>query len=354
MDTKRQEAINIWRHCFDDSREYTDMYFTQVYRDDDCLTLDREGKTVASLLLQPYAMRFHSMSHAPVGYICGVGTLPQWRNRGCMTELMHTALRESMKRGYMFDAVIPADETLELYYRGFGFSPAFRVDRQRYTARHTFRPEGEFTVMTDFDSDRAYSFFDMIMSTRMGGIQHSRHQYDCILMDNSVDAGSQVGVCDAYTGEVRGMAFVVPRDGTAVVTDILSTDTDASEAVMNEVRRQYPDMPIEVLAMPGSGYFCHGYRGMARIIDAEAVLKVISSSHPALKRTIRLHDNIIAENNDTFVIGEGSVRRVSSAHRQPDLDTSVEVFTSIVFGNDVTASIFDFPSIQPFISLMLD
>ncbi len=354
MDTKRQEAINIWRNCFDDSREYTDMYFAKVYRDDDCLTLDREGKTVASLLLQPYSMRFHLMSHAPVGYICGVGTLPQWRNQGCMTDLMHTALHESMKRGYMFDAVIPADETLGLYYRGFGFSPAFRVDRHRYTALHTFRPAGEFTVMTDFDSDRAYSFFDMIMSTRQGGIQHSRHQYDCILMDNSVDAGSQVGVCDAYTGEIRGMAFVVPRDGIAVVTDILATDTDASEAVMNEVRRQYSDMPIEVLDVPDSGYSRHGQRGMLRIINAEAVLGAIASAHPALKRTIRLHDNIIAENNDTFVIGDGTVRRGAVAHRRPDIDTGIEVLTSIVFGNDVTASIFDFPSIQPFISLMLD
>ena len=37
-----------------------------------------------------------------------------------------------------------------------------------------------------------------------------------------------------------------------------------------------------------------------------------------------------------------------------DYDVDIEVLTSMVFGNDVTRKILDFPATRPFISLMLD
>lgn len=72
--SKRDEIKKIWTECFKDSREYVDMFFDQVYRDDEAMLLtDQSGSAVSSLLLQRYAMSFHG-SEAPVSYIAGAAT----------------------------------------------------------------------------------------------------------------------------------------------------------------------------------------------------------------------------------------------------------------------------------------
>ena len=37
--SKRDEIKKIWTECFKDSREYVDMFFDQVYRDDEAMLL---------------------------------------------------------------------------------------------------------------------------------------------------------------------------------------------------------------------------------------------------------------------------------------------------------------------------
>ena len=37
--SKRDEIKKIWLECFQDPRPYVDMYFDQVYRDDEALLL---------------------------------------------------------------------------------------------------------------------------------------------------------------------------------------------------------------------------------------------------------------------------------------------------------------------------
>ena len=110
--SKRDEIKKIWTECFKDSREYVDMFFDQVYRDDEAMLLtDQSGSAVSSLLLQRYAMSFHG-SEAPVSYIAGAATRRSKRGQGYMSSLMIDALRESAVRGDMLCSLIPADEAL--------------------------------------------------------------------------------------------------------------------------------------------------------------------------------------------------------------------------------------------------
>ncbi len=58
--SKRDEIKKIWLECFQDPRPYVDMYFDQVYRDDEALLLcDQSDAPVSSLMLQRYLMSFH-------------------------------------------------------------------------------------------------------------------------------------------------------------------------------------------------------------------------------------------------------------------------------------------------------
>lgn len=349
---KKDAVLKLWRECFNDSDQYVDMFFSEVYRDDNALLLEEDDRPISSMLLQRYAMNFHGVTLS-VSYICGAATARRSRDRGYMSALMRQALRESFDRGDGFCTLIPADDWLYDYYGNFSFSPVFYVDIERYTSAHTFRHEGDYTLYETLDSREAFNFFREMMLCRPCTVQHTEQQYRQILMDNSADAGSVAAVADSE-GTPLAMAFAVPVDDEVRVADVLAVDDDARNAVLEEIHRRFAGMPVNVYGYYRCGEGELQRRGMARIINVEKCLSVISGAYPKLNLTLRVSDPVIEENNATFVMSGGKCHRTDEPVDRLDYDIDVEVLTSIIFGNDVTRHILDFPAVRPFISLMLD
>ncbi len=353
MDTK-SAVKKIWKECFDDSAEYMDMFFSQVYDPAHVMVSDVDGKTVSSLLLQPFAINFHGVE-LPANYICGAATMPRFRMQGIMSELIRSALNRCYREGALLCCLIPAHSYLYAYYRNFGFCPAFYTRLCSYTDVHPFSHEGVYNPVAELDTDRAYDFFNRMMHKRPSTIQHSRRQYSQILLDNALCGGVSAAV-ESPDGEIRAMAFAVPDSGQIVVTDMLAEDDDAENAVLGIVLRSFEGMSMRVLAYYGDRPLELRPRGMARITNVMLCLTAIATAHPKLNITIKITDPIIAENNRVFRVKDGKV--TDFPHEQYsgrlDYDITPEVFASIVFGNKVTADILDFPSVRPFMSLMLD
>ena len=349
----KKEAIQqIWRECFNDSDQYVDMFFSTVYSDADAMTAEHDGVVVSSILLQRYAMNFHGVT-CSVSYICGAATLKKWRGMGFMTGLVRRALRESFERGDLMCALIPAGPTLYRYYERLGFSPVFYADIEHYTSAHTFPHEGEYTLITDLDAEKVYEFFNSMMMRRPCTVQHTREQYDQILMDNSVSGGSVIGLSD-LCGNIAALGFVVPVDGEATVTDILACTPDAEEALLDEIRRRYAGDPMTVYGYYGGRDYNLDPRGMGRIVNMYECAGILANAYPGMRLAIRIHDSIIRENNHIYIIDGGSAVINDGYGGRLDYDDDMEVFTSIVFGNDVTRRLLDFPAVRPFMSLMLD
>lgn len=353
MDTK-SAVKKIWRECFDDSDEYLDMFFSQVYDPAHVMVSEREGKTVSSLLLQPFAMNFHGVE-LPAKYICGAATLPRFRMQGIMSELLRSALNRCYREGALLCCLIPAHSYLYAYYRNYGFCPAFYSSLCSYTDVHPFKHEGVYNPVSELDTDRAYEFFNRMMHTRPSTIQHSRRQYSQILLDNALCGGVSAAV-ESPDSEIRAMAFAVPDSGQIVVTDLLAADADAENAVLGQVLRSFEGMSMRVMAYYGDRPLELRPRGMARITNALLCLTAIAAAHSSLSMTIRLTDPIIEENNRVFRVKDGKVTDCphDGFTGKLDYDITPEVFAAIVFGNRVTADILDFPSVRPFMSLMLD
>lgn len=349
---KKDAVLKLWRECFNDSDQYVDMFFSKVYRDDDALLLEQDHRPISSMLLQRYAMNFHGVTTS-VSYICGAATTGKSRDQGCMSTLMREALRCSYDRGDTFCTLIPANEWLYHYYGHFSFSPVFYVDIERYTSAHTFRHDGNYTLYEPLDSPEAYSFFREMMERRQCTVQHTEEQYHQILMDNSADAGTVAAIADG-DGRPVAMAFAVPVDDEAVVKDVLAIDEDTRNAVLEELHREFAGMPMTVYGYykPDDGELQP--RGMCRIINVEQCLSIIAGAYPKLKLAMRLTDPIIAENNGVFVMSGGECLKTDTYKGKLDYDIDIEVLTSIIFGNDVTRKLLDFPAVRPFISLMLD
>ena len=352
--TRRKEDIReIWTESFDDSPEWIEMFFSQVYRDQDALTLSCDGRMVCSMMLQPYAMTFHG-EIVPTSYICGAATIPAYRSKGYMTELMWDALLTSYRRGDMFCTLIPANAPLFHFYEHFGFSPAFYRNVERYTSAHVFSPQKAYTQIADTSTDMAYEVFNGLMMQRPCCMQHTYQQWCQILMDNSVDGGSATVLMDE-DGKGAAVILAVPTDDETVkVTELLARDADARLAALAAVREIYGEMQIEVMGYLDAPQGRETAYGSIRIVNAYRMLQTLADSYPEMKLSLRVRDSLLPQNSHIYIIDRGNVVINDGFGGKLDYDVDIEVLTSIIFGNNETRRLLDFPATRPFMSLMLD
>ena len=40
---KKQQIVNLWRTCFGDSEAFISLYFDRVYKDENAMTIEKDG-----------------------------------------------------------------------------------------------------------------------------------------------------------------------------------------------------------------------------------------------------------------------------------------------------------------------
>lgn len=348
---QKESIKKLWAETFADSREYIDMYFDRVYRDEDAMTVTTGGKLESSLLLQRYGMLFQN-AEVPIGYVAGAMTRRASRGKGLMSALMRDAIRVCHERGDMLITLIPAHDWLYFFYDRFGFSTVFFVDPQRFTALHTFAPEGTYHQVDDLYDDKVFDAFSRFERGRKCSVLHSRRDFLNIIDDNRMDGGKFVVMADE-SGEIVSMAWAVVGD-VVTVTELMGTSHDSREGALAALRSMLPDKAFKVLAPPLAEYRHLYDRGMARIVNARLCLEKIAANNPQWHSRIRVTDPLIADNCHIYEVADGSVSTADDTSRRPDFDVKIEVLNDIVFSSPKTGEILDFPSERPVMSLMLE
>lgn len=352
----KDKVRRIWQRNFDAADKWLDMYFERVYRDEDLLwypAADDDDYPAASLLLQPYHMQWEGRD-INIGYISGAVTDRHYRGRGYMSALMRTAIQESRRRGDLLLTLIPAQRWLYFFYGTLGFSTVFYIDEARYSSKHRFEPAGGYKPTDNVDAAKLYAAVDAMLRQRGNVVLHSRADFDNILDDIRLDGGHAVTIVDDE-GEVAAFALVAKDDdGHVTVRECLSSNNEAREAVLARVRQLYPHASITLVLPAGELEVPIHSRAMARIVNALELLKVYAANNPRVSCAIRLHDEIVKENNHIFVIDRGQALVNDGFGGKLDLDVSQETLLAILCSDPRTGSIFNLPTSRPSISMMMD
>ncbi len=94
----RDELYALWRHCFDDSPEFTNWFFTERFLPHYCAVWVEGGRIVCAAHSLPVHVRVRD-AILPAALVAGVATLPEYRGRGIMRAMLTEHLRRLRSLG---------------------------------------------------------------------------------------------------------------------------------------------------------------------------------------------------------------------------------------------------------------
>lgn len=118
----REKVKNLWKLCFNDSEEFTELYFRLRYNNDINIAIQSGEEVIAALQMLPYPMTFEG-EDIHTAYISGACTHPDYRNRGVMHELLSQAFARMLHNNVALSTLIPAEPWLFDYYGRSGYAP---------------------------------------------------------------------------------------------------------------------------------------------------------------------------------------------------------------------------------------
>ena len=342
---------SLWTESFNETESWIDGFFRDFYREDTLDYFENDGEMVCSLLRIPYRMNFQ-WSLVPMGYIMGACTRKDCRKKGWMEKLLRNSLIDSYENGDLFMALIPRDRPLYFYYDKFDFATVFYIKEDRYTSMHNFHGSGEFTPMTGLSAGLLDSFVRKIEEQMANRVVHSLGDLAGILWDLKEDGGKVVAVGDTA---VRGVAFVIPKEGEVVVRECLTVDDEkVLPDLLQAVKNKYPEFDMVIERTPKPEDRALEARGMLRIINVKRVLEKIATHHRALRQAIKIKDSLIPQNNHIFIIDNGLVVENDDWKGKIDNEMDIKTLAEVLFNTSATGSLFGLPAHRPSMSLMMD
>lgn len=142
----------MWKTCFGDTEEFLDTFFKYKYKPENTLLYFEEGKVVASLQMLPYTITFYEQE-IPFAYMAGLCTLPEYRKKGFMAQLIHKAHEVILQRNIPLAILIPAEDWLYGFYEKYGYEQVFEKDDNPIPLKEIIDAyPGEKVAYKEFDS----------------------------------------------------------------------------------------------------------------------------------------------------------------------------------------------------------
>ena len=371
----KNETRVLWDKCFsEEDKRFVDFYFEKRYNENDNIFIEKDGKVISALQIISYPFSYYGKTIG-CSYLSGCCTDPDYRSQGLMNDLIIKALKQAKNNGACFAALIPASESLFNYYAGTNFVTTFDYSKIRINlsqqVNETTSQQVSNSVISEFqqliansqqptsDFYEVYEYFNNKMRARNCCIQHN--EYDFKVITDDLELFDNHMLVAKYGEDICGLAFCYLRNDEIYIKDVFAESpaifSDLISAAAQRFNSQQPiansQSSINILIPPVAGQKTHRL-GMARLIDAETMLRLYAMSHPKMKMEISLVDTILPENNGTYYINNGTLDKKNSIGTNV---VDIEQLTQALFGYKtemLPEKLKIFNNQAAFMSLMLD
>ena len=229
----REKVKNLWKLCFNDSDEFTDMYFRLRYSNDVNIAIQSGEEVIAALQMLPYPMTF-GKNEIKTGYVSGACTHPDYRNRGAMRELLSQAFTRMLHNDMAVSTLIPAEPWLFGYYAGMGYAPVFRYSSTIFTASEV-TTANEAVVLNKINDyqEEVYRYLDRKLRERPYCIQHTETDFRVILADLQLGKGC---VYILKQGDkIPALAIVYPAGSTWQAGEVVAETPEMHSLLLQRI-----------------------------------------------------------------------------------------------------------------------
>lgn len=285
-------------------------------------------------------------------YISGGFTDADYMSQGIMNQQIIETLHKAKNDGACFASLIPSSESLFNYYKSSNFVTVFDYSKIHINKSKNVEQYISNCNITTFDgSYDIYEYFNAKMRSRNCCIQHN--EYDFGVIANDMELFDNHLLVARYGEDVCGVAFCYLRDGEIFIKEVFAESGAILSDFITTAVKLYNNESVNILVPPVSGQKTH-HLGMARLIDAETMLRIYAMSHPKLNIEISLVDPIITDNNGTYYISGGVLDKKNSIVSDV---VDIEQLTQALFGyhtENLQDKLKVFNNQAAFMSLMLD
>ena len=354
----KNQTKALWDKCFsEEDQRFVDFYFEKRYNEQDNIHIEKDGKVVSAMQLISYPFSYYGKTIG-CSYLSGCCTDPEYRSQGLMNDLIIKALNQAKNNGACFAALIPASESLFNYYEGTNFISTFDYSKIRIKRQQTTDNGQQSVTISVFDNEsepeafyQVYDYFNSKMRSRNCCIQHDEYDFGVItedleLFDNHL-------LVAKYGEDICGLAFCYLRNDEIFIKDVFAESTAIFTDLITAAANIFENETINIIIPPVPGQKTHKL-GMARIIDAETMLRIYAMTHPKMKIEISIVDPILTQNNGTYYINNGELYKKNSIGANV---VDIEQLTQALFGYNIEnlpEKLQAFNKQAAFMSLMLD
>ena len=128
-------------------------------------------------------------------------------------------------------------------------------------------------------------------------------------------------------GLLVGLAICRAESDGVLLRECVYDDEEAREALIAAIASHHGRTEVDVVDTTGA---MGDYLGMARIIDAEAMLTAYAALHPEVEWKIFVTDDELSANNGCYHVGGGVCRRMDGAAPHDEALTIAQLTHRIV------------------------
>lgn len=316
----KEKVKTLWRHCFDDSDEFIDMYFRLRYSNEVNIAIKSGEEVVTALQMLPYPMTFGERI-IQTSYISGACTHPDYQGNGMMRELLAQAFARMLHNGSAVSTLIPGESWLFDYYTRMGYAPVFRYSRTEITAVLKQSTDSGISVrsMTEYEEE-VYLYLNRELTKRPYCIQHTVADFKVILADLAVTHDTLYVATQEE--KVVGIA-VTYREGKCLrIGELLADSQKITDDFLYQIQQGTGCNNLVIITPPAKDTESYPL-GMARIINARAVLQCYAAAYPEANMNIELTDKQLSVNNGYYYVNKGKC--MFNKQRLPDSHIQVSI-----------------------------
>lgn len=217
----KSDLYQLWKNVYSTvDRNYLNFYFKNVFDNGNCILVEKDNKIVSSLQLNHHVVNFLGRKLV-CGFLCGVSTLPDYRRRGYMRDLM----KEILDEAHHTHLITLISATQPLLYEPFGFCTVY-FRKQYCIKKEDLKNISITNVSYNTDIDSLVEVYRKFTS-RFDGFYERDALYFQMLQKELLATQRQMITYFDDLGEIKGYLIFGTKDGEINVEEAVYLDSIA-------------------------------------------------------------------------------------------------------------------------------